>query len=73
MDAVRRLEALAAAPKNWFYVVRYEDGRERRIGAISRSAAENGAIRERRKIGRNLIDRETGVVVRVVSVEVEGR
>lgn len=71
MTIEERLSALTAAPKPWVYVVRYEDGRERRIGALWQSAAENGAERERRKIGRDLIDRETGKTVRVIAVDVE--
>lgn len=39
--------------------------------SISMAGAENFAMGERRKIGRNLINRETGKTVRVASVTVE--
>jgi hypothetical protein len=71
MDTIARLETLAAMPHTHFVVTRYADGRERRHGARSEVAAKNYSMGERRKIGRELIDRETGATVRVVSVKVE--
>lgn len=49
----------------------YEDGAERRHGVRSVAQGENFAIGERRKIGKDLINRETGATVRVVSVSIE--
>lgn len=60
-----------AKPITHFVVTKYEDGTEKRHDVRSAAAAENWAIGERRKIGRNLISRETGNVVRVVSVTIE--
>lgn len=71
MDMVARLERIAAGSKPCVYVIRYACGKERRIPCHSLAAANNGAARERRKIGRELIDRMTGATVRVVSVDVE--
>ena len=46
----------------------YSDGDIRAHGTRSAVTAENYAIGERRKIGRKLIDRDTGQTVTVVSV-----
>jgi transcription elongation GreA/GreB family factor len=71
-DQVRaRIEALQALPRTHKYVMTYADGRTRAVLAVSEAAAENGAVRERRHIGRDLIDRATGETVRIVSVEVK--
>lgn len=48
----------------------FASGKTRTHDARSLGAAENYAVGERRKIGRDLISRETGETVRVVSVEV---
>lgn len=71
MDISARLEALAAAPKPWRYVIRYVGGRVVTIGALSEAAANNGASMYKRKIGRPLISRETGETVVIESVTVE--
>lgn len=49
----------------------YADGEERKHGVRSVAQGENFAIGERRKIGKDLINRETGATVRVVSVSIE--
>jgi len=46
----------------------YADGRVRAHGTRSAATAETHATGERRKIGRDLIDRDTGRTVTVVSV-----
>lgn len=64
------LSALSAAPKPFKVVTTYECGKVRELACHSAGAAENHASGERTKIGRNLIERETGRTVRVVSVEI---
>lgn len=51
-------------------ITTYADGTTKSHGVRSMGAAENYATGERRKIGRKLIDRETGESVQVVSVEI---
>lgn len=71
MDIRDRLAALAAAPKPWVCVTRYADGSERRLPCLSEAAARNAAERDARRIGKDLISRETSAIVRIVSVDVE--
>lgn len=71
MNVNDRIAAIQALPRTHKYVMTYADGSTREILAISEAAAENGATRERRHIGRDLIDRATGKTVRIVSVTVE--
>lgn len=65
--------AMLAKPITHEVVTRFADGTERHFGVRSAAQAENYAIGERRKIGRDLINRETGKTVRVVAVEIEAR
>lgn len=65
------LAAVAAQPKTHAVVTTYASGKVRRFETRSLASAETHATGERRKIGRDLIDRETGGTVRVVSVEIE--
>jgi TPP-dependent indolepyruvate ferredoxin oxidoreductase alpha subunit len=71
MDAMDIINRALAMPKTHVVVTRYECGKERRFESRNIASAENWATGERRKIGRDLIDRETGATVRVVSVEIE--
>ncbi|MEC5289402.1 MULTISPECIES: hypothetical protein [unclassified Aurantimonas] len=64
------LAAKLAQPITHIVVTKYADGAERSHSVRSMGAAENYATGERRKIGRDLISRDTGATVRVVSVEV---
>lgn len=64
------IKAQLAKPITHNVVTRFADGTERAYGARSMGAAENYAIGERRKIGRDLISRETGDTVRVVAVDI---
>jgi hypothetical protein len=48
----------------------YADGRVRTHGTRGEKQAEMHAILERRKIGRDLLERETGKTVRVNSVSI---
>ncbi len=65
------ITAALAMSKTHAVVTTYADGRVRRFDVRSEAAAENHAVGERRKIGRDLIDRETGLTVRVINVTVE--
>jgi len=60
-----------AAPKTHCVVTAYACGKTRRHETRNKASAENYAVMERRKVGRDLIDRETGATVRVVSVSIE--
>ncbi len=64
------ITAALAMPVTHSVVTTYADGATRTHGTRNAAAAENYAIGERRKIGRDLINRETGASVRVVSVEI---
>lgn len=57
-------------PKTHAVVTRFADGNERRHETATEGQAKNYAVGERRKIGRDLISRETGNTVRVVAVDV---
>lgn len=70
MDILARLEDLSAKPRNWRVTTHYADGRARHHDTHSVARAENYAIGERRKIGRDLISRETGEPVRVERVTI---
>jgi len=65
------IAAALTAPKTHKVVTTYADGTVREFATRSLQTAENHAVLDRRKIGRNLISRETGDTVRVVSVAVE--
>lgn len=71
MNALDLIAKLQAMPKTLAVVTRFVDGNERRHAVATRGQAENYAVGERRKIGKNLINRETGAVVCVVSVTIE--
>ena len=64
------IAAALAMPKTHVVISTYADGKEYRHETRSAATAENWAIGERRKIGRDLIDRATGKTVRVVSVDI---
>lgn len=57
-------------PVAFAVVTKYADGSERSHNTATEAQAKNFAIGERRKIGRELINRDTGKTVRVTSVEV---
>lgn len=64
------IAAAIAAPKTHKVVTTYADGRVREFETRNLITAENHAVIDRRKVGRDLIDRDTGDTVRVVSVTV---
>lgn len=70
MDIRDKLAALAAAPRGWRVAVLYVDGSVKTHDSRSLAGAKNFAIGERRKIGRELIDRATGNTVRIVEVTI---
>jgi len=65
------IAAALAMPKTHKVVTTYADGSVREFETRSHQTAENHAVLERRKIGRDLIDRMSGKTVRVVRVVVE--
>lgn len=65
-----RIAAALAAPLTHRVVTTYEGGAKRTHETRSMATAENYAVGERRKIGLDLIDRETGKTVRVASVTI---
>lgn len=70
-DIQAELAAMQSAPTAAHYVIRYADGRVRRFAAPSLRQAQAGADRWSRKIGKALIDHDTGHVVTVASATVE--
>lgn len=62
------IAAALAAPKTHECVTVFASGVERVFQTRSQASAETHAIGERRKIGRDLIRRETGETVRVIGV-----
>lgn len=71
MDPMDRINAALAAPKTHRMVATYACGKVYTFDTRSKASAESHADMWRRKIGRELIDRDTGATVCVVSVEVE--
>jgi len=76
MNAIEMIEAALAMPHTHAVVTKFADGTERRFTTRNIASAENFAVGERRKIGRDLISRgddlghKAGDMVRVVSVDV---
>lgn len=74
MDTLSLIAAQLAKPKTHKVVTRYAGGATAELEHRSAAAAENYAVGERRKIGRDLISRNedltAGPMVRVVAVEV---
>ena len=71
MNMIERLEQIAAGPKPWRVTTTYDHGGTRVLDQPFEASARNYAERDSRKIGRCLIDRETGKTVRIVSVTVD--
>lgn len=65
------IAAHLAKPLTHKVVTIYADGASKEHFTRSLAAANNWAIGERRKIGRKLIDRDTGKTVHVVGVTVD--
>lgn len=64
------VSAALAMPKTHAVVTTYECGKVRTFETRNLASAETYAVGERHKIGRDLIDRETGKTVRVASVDI---
>ncbi len=64
------ISRLQSMPKAFAVVTRFADGSERRYETATEGQARNYAVGESRKIGRDLINRETGKTVRVNAVDV---
>jgi len=65
------IQALLARPKNFRVSTHYADGRVKNHDVHSFGQAQNWAAGERRRVGRDLVDRVTGKVSRVVDVAIE--
>jgi len=61
---------MQSMPKAYAVVTRFADGAERRHETATEGQARNYAVGESRKIGRDLINRETGGPVRVIAVDI---
>lgn len=71
IDTEAFLAAQFARPLTHRVTTALEGGKVRTHDVRSAGAAENYATGERRKIGRDLIDRTTGETVRVIAVTVD--
>jgi hypothetical protein len=71
MNTEAFLAAQFARPITHHVVSTYACGKAERHEVRSLGAAENYATMRRRQIGRDLIERDTGKTVRVVSVAIE--
>lgn len=71
MHALDLITATLAKPVSHVVVTTYADGGEHRFEARGAAAAESYAIGERRKIGRELIIRDTGAKRMISSVDVQ--
>lgn len=70
MNAMELIARVQALPKTHRVVISYQCGKMRTHDTHSAASAESFAMRERRKIGRDLIDQLTLAHVRVVSVDI---
>ena len=68
MDTQAFLQAQFAKPMTHRVTTVYADGVTKTHDTRSLGAADNFAIGERRKTGRELIDRATGKTVRIIDV-----
>lgn len=64
------IAAMLARPMTHEVVTIFADGKTRSFPVRSLAQAENYAVGERRKIGRDLVNRDTGATVCVIAVEV---
>lgn len=70
-DATSAIARALAQPLTHRVTTHCASGKVRTHDTRSLASAENHAVGERRKIGRDLIDRMTGEAVRVVAVTVD--
>ncbi len=71
MHALDILNKRLAAPKQWKVVTTYADGSVREHLTETRGQAETYVAMTSGKIGKTLIDRETGEKRTVISIEIE--
>lgn len=71
MNVPALVAAQLAKPITHNVVTKFIDGTERKFGVRSLAQAQNYSVGESRKIGRDLINRDTGATVRVIAVEIE--
>ncbi len=72
MDVMDRINAALAMPHTHAVVTTFADGSTRHFTTRSAASAEtHAAFVERPKIGKTLINRDTGATVRIVSVTIE--
>lgn len=71
MDITKRLEALAAEPKNWRCTTTYSDGKVQTLDQPRQSMAEAHADGKRRFLGKVVHIKEDGTKVTCDSVVVE--
>ena len=64
------ISAMLARPMTHEVVTIFADGKTRAFATRSLAQAENYAVGESRKIGRDLVNRDTGATVRVTAVEI---
>ncbi|UXR90945.1 hypothetical protein [Agrobacterium tumefaciens] len=64
------IAARLAAPEKFEVVTLFADGTSRSHKTETRGQAENYAVGEKRKVGRSLINSETGTNVRILAVYV---
>lgn len=64
------IAARLAAPKAFRVTTQYECGKTRNFDVETMGQAENHAAGQRLKMGRDLIHRKTGEMVRVVDVSI---
>ena len=70
MNIEQFIASKQAATKKFAVVTTYADGQTRQMQTATVGQAENYAHGQRAKIGRDLINRDTGETVRVVGVTV---
>lgn len=64
------IDRMQSMPKAFEVVTLFADGTSRSHQTATLGQADNYAVGEKRKIGRALMNRDTGDIVSVVSVEV---
>jgi len=70
LETAALIARMQARPNTLRVLTTFANGATRHHDVATMGQAENYATGERRKIGRNLVNRETGASVRVVSVDI---
>lgn len=69
-ESAALIARIQAMPKKFEVVTLFADGKKRSHQTATFGQAESYAVGERRKIGKSLINRETGETVNVIDVYV---